>query len=314
MLVKIINNFTKCIKFITRKVINIITIIPRYFIIGIKCILDKKKRKELNLEHSIIPTTIIILSLLTYLISIFVLTRWYVQNERIKKFSNSINEETDLIVQKEETIDSPINTATPNQNITTQSNLKYLNINLNYYIKKNPETVAWIQVNGTNINYPIVKHSDNDYYLKHDFYQKKSNTGWIFADYRNDFNNLLNNTIIYGHNLINKTMFGSLPNVLKASWYNNSNNRYIKISTTTYNSIWQIFSVYKTKPTIDYLQTKFNSLENYHEFLQTLKNKSIYDFNIDVTYQDKIVTLSTCDDTGTQRIVVHAKLYSIETK
>lgn len=305
-------------------IIKIITAIPKYFITGLTYILNKEKRKEINLDRSLIPTTITVLSLITYLIAIFLLTRWYVQTERIKKFSESLKEQTTIIANEEETISNENTTENyqstkENTNNTSSatnysSDLSYLNINFNYYTKKNEETVAWIKVNGTNINYPVVKHQDNEYYLNHDFYKNSSNTGWIFADYRNDFENLSNNTIIYGHNLTNRTMFGSLPLLLKNNWYNTETNRYIKISTPKYNSIWKIFSIYKIEPTTDYLRTKFNSTENYQEFLNKIKERSAYNFNVDLTYEDKIITLSTCDDTGTKRIVIHAKLYSLQNK
>ena len=95
-------------------------------------------------------------------------------------------------------------------------------------------------------------------------------------------------------------------------WFNNENNRYVKISTPTYNSLWQVFSIYKIEPTTDYLKTKFNSSEDYQNFLNKIKARSIYNFNTEITFEDKIITLSTCDDTGTKRVVLHAKLYSIE--
>lgn len=304
--------------------IKTIIIAPiKYVLLGIKSILisfpifviskfTKSKRK--------IPNLILSLSIITYLLCIFILTRWYVQNERLKKFANSMGQQETAIIEIESDINQTDEYQDISNNINSSSNYStlnddsYLNVNLNYYINKNSETVGWIQIKGTNINYPIVQHKDNDYYLKHDFYKRKSETGWIFGDYRNNFNTLDNNTIIYGHNLINKTMFGSIPNFLKQSWLNKTNKPYIKISTKTHNSIWQIFSVYKTKPTVDYLQTKFNSMENYQNFLNTLKNRSIHNFNINISSTDKIITLSTCDDTGKYRVAVHAKLLRIENK
>lgn len=301
--------------------ITIITIIPKYLLIGIQCIFSEKKQKELKMEDKIIPIIIITLSITTYLLSIFILSRWYVQNERNKKFGEMLKEETTIIKKEEEIFDEN----TPEYEIITEpdkpiqqpqypSDLTFLNVNLTSYLNQNSETVAWIQVNGTNINYPVVQHTDNDYYLEHDFYKRKTNIGWIFGDYRNDFKNFNNNTIIYGHNLINRTMFGQIPYMLKSTWQSNPNNYYIKLSTKNTNTVWQIFSVYKTKPTTDYLQVKFNSLETYSKFIEKLKNKSEYNFNIQVTAEDKIITLSTCDDTGTKRIAVHAKLLKIENK
>lgn len=307
-----------CIKYAIIGLITSISIIPKYIILGIKFIFRKNNTyAEKKLENNFIPIIITTLSITTYLISIFILTRWYVQNERSKKFTNSIN------ITKEE-----IKEDTPNQYQDLTNNVKqeetivdssyintnFISVNLNYYTSKNNETVGWIQVNGTNINYPIVQHEDNNFYLEHDFYKRKTNIGWIFADYRDNMENLNNNTIIYGHNLINRTMFGSLPYMLNKNWFNSKNNQYIKLSTKTSNTIWQIFSVYKIEPTTDYLQSVFNSIENYQNFLNTLKNRSIRDFNVNLNYTDKIITLSTCDDTGTKRVAVHAKLIRIENK
>ena len=301
-------------KKIIKKIIDTLTIIPRYLYLGIKVLFDEDKQKELKIEKKIIPTIIITLSLITYLICIFILSRWYVQNERNKKFSKSIIESTKKIEKEEE----KFNEEYKNLNIAIEqeetSNITYSEIDLSTYIHQNTETVGWIQVNGTNINYPIVQHNDNEYYLDHDFYKRNTNIGWVFADYRNNFNDLDNNTIIYAHNLINRTMFGQLPYLLRKNWQSNKNNYYIKLTTKKEKMIWQIFSVYKIAPTIDYLQVRFYSPENYQSFLNNIKNRSAYNFNTDITNKDKIITLSTCDDTGTKRVVVHAKLISIEKK
>lgn len=303
-------------------VITIITIFPHYILTGFKFIFQKKDSKTeetQEIEKKFIPTIAITLSLITYLLCIFLITRWFVQNERSKNFTKSLTS-TPIMNQEDITEDTPdqykdlTEITTNNTQSLIPLDTNYINVNLNYYIQKNPETVAWIQVNGTNINYPVVQHEDNEYYLEHDFYQRKTNIGWIFGDYRNNFENFNNNTIIYGHNLINGTMFGSLPNLLNSTWFATPNKNYIKLSTKTTNSIWQIFSVYKIAPTTDYLQAKFNSANTYQEFLNTLKNRSEHQFDIELDYTDKIITLSTCDNTGTNRVAVHAKLVSIENK
>ena len=297
-----------------KKILKGITNIPKYIFLGIQCLFSEEKQKELKIEKKIIPTIIITLSLITYLISVFILSRWYVQNERNKKFSKSLLDSTEEISKEE----SKFNEEYKNLQIEVpqdyESNISYANINLENYIHQNTETVAWIIVNGTNINYPVVQHSDNDYYFEHDFYKRKTNIGWVFADYRNNFEELNNNTILYGHNLINRTMFGQLPYLLRNSWQSKENNHYMKLSTKKENSIWKIFSIYKIPPTTDYLQVRFYSPENYQKFLNTIKNRSSYNFNTDVTEKDKILTLSTCDDTGTQRVVAHAKLIKVEKK
>lgn len=303
--------------------INIIKIpksLKKYFLIGFKSIFfsfplqifNKITKKEKKIPH-----IILILSITTYLLCIFILTRWYVQTERTKKFSNSIiNQELIEPTQNNSNEYQDINTPITNDKKDNYNNQQqsYKNINLNYYINKNSDTVGWLKIDGTNINYPVVQCKDNDYYLNHDFYKRKTNTGWIFADYRNNFNNLNNNTIIYGHNLVNKTMFGNIPDFLNEKWLNKKNKPYINLTTKKANTTWQIFSIYKIKPTTDYLQTQFNSFETYKNFIEKIKNRSIKNFNIEILPTDKIITLSTCDNSGKYRVVVHAKLININNK
>ena len=188
-----------------------------------------------------------------------------------------------------------------------------MNVNFDELLKKNSDTVGWIKVDGTKVNYPVVQSTDNKYYLSHAFNKSDNQGGWIFADYRVNFKDFGKNTIIYGHNMNNKTMFGSIPNMLYNGYLNNSNNYFIKISTPSSNSVWKVFSIYTTIPDVYYLRTNFKDV-SYNSFLTTLKSKSIYDFGVSVDDNDKILTLSTCDNSGTKRVAVHAKMISIEYK
>ena len=184
-------------------------------------------------------------------------------------------------------------------------NLKFIDVDINKLKTFNPDTIGFIKVMGTNINYPFVQSTDNDYYLNRSFDKTYNNAGWIFLDYRN---NELNdkNTIIYGHGRINGTMFGSLKDTLKSSWQSNKDNYIIKISTEKENSIWQIFSVYKIATTSDYLKTSFSDNE-FESFINLIKERSSYNFETDVTNEDKVLTLSTCYNDN-DKMVVHAKL------
>ena len=172
----------------------------------------------------------------------------------------------------------------------------------------NNDTVGYLKVNNTNIDYPVVQSKDNDYYLKNDYYKASNRHGWIFMDYRNNSKNLDKNTIIYGHNLANQKMFGTLRYALNSAWYNKTINQIITFNTPEKNMNWQIFSIYKVPVTTDYLKTSFTSDEDYLDFIKLIKERSINDFNIDVTKDDKILTLSTCSNGHDQRLVLHAKL------
>lgn len=172
--------------------------------------------------------------------------------------------------------------------------------------KVNGDVTAWLMVDGTNINYPIVRGRDNDFYLNHDINKNLKVSGWTFMDYRNDSNLEDDNTIIYGHNLLNKTAFGSLTNLFSDDWYNNSNH-YIILLNEDNKYKYEIFSVYEINPEVYYLQTNFYNKNIYEEFLNTIKSRSKYDFNVELNSKDKIITLSTCTDDNKNRRVVHAK-------
>ena len=174
-------------------------------------------------------------------------------------------------------------------------------------IKKNEDTVGWINVNNTNINYPVVQSTDNNYYLTHSYDKKENEAGWVFLDYRNNKDFTSKNNIIYAHSRLDKTMFGSLSKVLKQSWYKDKSNHIIRLSTPTEDSLWQIFSVYVIKEETYYITTSWSSDTEYLNFLNTIKERSKYNFNTELNTDDKILTLSTCYS-DTERTVVHAKL------
>lgn len=177
--------------------------------------------------------------------------------------------------------------------------------------KINSDTVGWIKVNNTNINYPVVKTTDNSYYLNHSFDKTENSFGWIYADYRSNFNELNQNTIIYGHHVIGTNLlFSTLTNIAEPSWYNNPENLTITFNTEKGNMKWQIFSIYVIPVTNDYLITNFNSQESFLNFIQKLKDRSIKDFGVEVLGNDKILTLSTCYNNSSDRVVVHAKRVS----
>ena len=172
----------------------------------------------------------------------------------------------------------------------------------------NKETVAYLTVKNTNISYPVVQHSDNSYYLERDFYKKKTVLGWIFMDYRNNPKEFDDNTIIYGHNMKNGTMFGSLKKAYEKSWRNNKENLTISLDLPSGSYKFRIFSIYKVDYTTDYLVTKFSSNSSKEEFIKMITNRSVFKSGVNVGVEDKILTLSTCTGSNNRRLVVHAVL------
>jgi len=175
----------------------------------------------------------------------------------------------------------------------------------------NKDTVGWLKVNDTNVDYPVVQANDNDYYLTKNFKGEKDTSGWIFMDYRADNMNLSDNTIIFGHNMYySGVMFGTLYKTKYSSWYKKEENQIIKFDTLYDKMEWKIFSIYVTEITNDYLIADFSTEEKYQEFINLITNRSIYGFNTPVSTNDKILTLSTCSDNGQKRLVIHAVLLS----
>lgn len=271
----------------------------------------KKKRK---LKYSnIIIFIILLVSLIIFTISIKNIITWY-------KDSKSTNEELDEINKNTTIEDIPDNTNTevipPTKDISLDDpywsyiSTNLIDVDFNNLLSTNNDTVGWIQVPGTNVNYPFVKTTDNSYYLNHSFDKSYNTSGWVFLDYRNNFTSD-KNLIIYAHGRYDNTMFGSLRNITTNGWLNNPDNFIIKISTPEENTLWQIFSIYKIPNTSDYLDVSFNTPEDFLTFTTKLINRSIYNFNTKVSSTDRIITLSTCynDDI---KSVIHAKLIKKE--
>ena len=249
---------------------------------------------------------------LVLFIGIFLHTYLYVDNTEIKyvdeEILKDVTDEEKSTVQ-EKTIESDKETYTSNE-INLYRKFGKMNINSISFDELKSEysnVVAWIMVDGTNVNYPIVQTTDNDFYLNHDITKQPKGSGWTFMDYRNSVNLDDSNTIFYGHNLLNKTAFGSLSNVFTDKWFQNSNH-YIVVRTPNEKHVYQVFSCYYIDPEVYYLQTNFYNNNDYQVFLDTLKGRSNYNFGLDVTSSDKIITLSTCTDDNKGRKVIHAKM------
>ena len=266
-----------------------------------------KGRKVKILLFSVL-FSVFVIGLIISLLQIFF---WNNDNNNILKLSEDISKNTEVKM-----IDNDKNTEViEDKSLKNDKDNSYwqfikmplIDVDIDKLINQNKDTVGWINVNNTNINYPFVQTKDNKYYLKHAFDRSWNEAGWVFLDYRNNKDFSSRNNIIYGHSRLDKTMFGSLRNVLNNDWYNNKSNHVIRLSTQSENTMWQVFSVYKILEESYYITTDFSDDTEYSKFLKTIKNRSVHDFGVGVSSDDKILTLSTCSSNN-KRIVVHAKL------
>lgn len=271
---------------------------------------NHKKHKVRRLKKWVLYT--FLLSFLVLCIfNIYILLNWNKDNNKTSKILKNIDNNIIKIDDKD--------TINVNEAKNKESDYWYyvklplINVNFKELLKKNKDTVGWINVNNTNINYPFVQSKDNEYYLSHSYDKSKNKAGWVFLDFRNNKKLSDKNNIIYAHSRLDKTMFGSLSQVLKSNWYTNKDNHIIRISTPTSDTMWQIFSIYTVPEENYYITTSFKDNNDYQEFLNTIKERSKYNFNTEINTNDRIITLSTCYS-NTKRTVVHAKLIKMKTR
>ena len=174
----------------------------------------------------------------------------------------------------------------------------------------NSDTVGWLKINNTDIDFPVVQGKNNDYYMTHNFKKEYNSAGWIFADYRNTFNGTDKNTIIYGHNRRDGSMFSSLNNVLDQLWYTSQDNHIITLHTPTKTLYYQVFAAYSVNAEEFDNSTNFKLSKEYQDYLDTAINRSVYNFNVEVTTLDKILTIYTCANNNQYRIILQGKLIS----
>ncbi len=237
------------------------------------------------------------LLVLLYLISFASLVNIFVP-----KTSSPVQQVKVFTYQNIHTIENSSEEAVPEIEYSYDSQIDFASL-----LARNSDTIGYLEVSGTNISYPVVQTTDNDYYLDHDFNHNYSLRGAIFADYRNSYSSLPLNNIIYGHHRLDNTMFGPLDTLFTQEYYASTDHQ-IFFLTQDKIYIYEVFSVYEIDPEIYYLTTRFNTETEYMEFLITLKSRSLYDFGVDLEESSRILTLSTCNNDNTGRLVVHAKL------
>lgn len=309
-------DFTKTISIPKKEVIEILDFTRTIDITDTKDIIKSSEtaKKKVKREKTI-WTMVIVVSSVILIILLVVLINWSLENKKTDDMLSDVYDAAEVKEIKETTTTLPAEEKNTTEKLKTTSlydkyeSMNMLEVNFDNLKSINPDTVGWIKVPGTKINYPFVHTKDNEYYLKHTFDKTSNKKGWVFLDYRNNIDNLSKNTILYAHGLVNNQMFGSMRNVVKQSWYNNKNNYIITVATPRGNQKWQVFSTYTIEPESYYITTSFKDNDEFNNFINTLKQRSLHNYGVEVSSNDKILTLSSCYD-NKKRMVLHAKLIS----
>ncbi len=252
-----------------------------------------KRVKTNNKKYILLPLIILLITLLSYLFYNFYI------NIRDKKLSENLqNGLTNCISTNE------INNDMHNELIEKVKELQ----------KENEDVKAWIKINDTNINYPVVQASDNNYYLYRNYKKENSNYGSIFIDSNSNIENPNSNIIMYGHNMKDGSMFKDLLKYADEEYYNN--HKYIVFVTNTSSSTYEIIAVFKSrifykneKNVFRYYQcTNLNNEQDYNYYVNNCKELSLYDTGVNAEYGEQIITLITCEYSSENgRMVVIAK-------
>ena len=267
----------------------------------------KAKRKGRYVIIYLLLSVLIVLSLI-YIINFFSLkqeakeqskllnTIDIYEKESAKEVAQNISEDEEEKVESEsKEKGETISTENEEQKQETERMLQVKQLQ-----EQNPDIVGWLEIENTNINYPVLQGTDNRYYMTHNYKKENSKNGSIFLDAKYNWNIPSNNLLIYGHNLGNGMMFQELLKYEKESFY--QEHPVIRFTTADEDTKYEIISAFKSRVYHKSEKNVFRyyfflnneSEEEYREFVKNAKNASLYPINATASYGDQLITLSTC--------------------
>lgn len=166
--------------------------------------------------------------------------------------------------------------------------------------KENPDVVGWIEIEETNINYPVLQGTDNSYYMAHNYKKEEAKDGSIFLDKDYDWSIPSSNLLMYGHNMGDGAMFQDLLKYEDEEFY--KQHPIVRFTTATEDAEYEIISAFKSRVYYKSEKNVFryyyfinaDNEEEYNEFVNNAKEASFYDTGKDAEYGDQLMTLSTC--------------------
>lgn len=235
---------------------------------------------------------IYLLYIILITISIIYLIYFFKLKLEARKESNLLNT---IKLEENNTTENEVLTVEINEQNVTERMLKVRELK-----KENPDIVGWIEIEGTNISYPVLQGDNNEYYLNHNYKNEKTANGSIFLNKDFDLNLPSTNLLIYGHNMKNGEMFTDLLKYSSETYY--KSHPIIRFTTENDDSEYEIFSVFRSKvfyksETNVFRYYNFINAENeeeYNDFVENAKRVSLYDTNITPNYKENLITLITC--------------------
>lgn len=258
-------------------------------------------------DKDFVYTILYIIFMTIIIISALYIFKFYKMSNEATEESQLLNE-IDLETQEEANNSSnDIETKNNEADGNTSKNIENNNIETTERMlkvkklqKENDDIVGWLEIEDTNINYPVLQGDDNEFYLNRNYKKEKSEKGSIFLDAKYNWNIPSNNLLIYGHNIINGLMFQDLLKYESQDFYKKHPN--IRFTTEKDDKEYEIISVFKSRVYYkaeknvfryyDFINAKKE--EDYMEFVKNAKKASIYDTETTAKYGDELITLVTC--------------------
>ena len=185
-----------------------------------------------------------------------------------------------------------------------------IEVDFDVLLEKNEDIVGWLYSEDTPINLPVAQSSDNDYYLRRLIDGTGNNSGTLFVDYRNDRTFSDRNTIIYGHNMKNKEMFGTLPNYKEQSYFDEHPMMWLLTLDGDYKI--ELVAGYVT-PTSSDVYSFEQSEEDVLAMVQQAVEKSTFHTDLEINPGDRFLTLSTCSyEYDNARYVLIGRMIALE--
>lgn len=190
-----------------------------------------------------------------------------------------------------------------------------MNLKYSYLYAVNHDLVGWVKINNTNLDVQVVQSKDNNYYLRRDFYGKSSRYGCPYLDFKNDPKYLDDNTVIYGHHMTDGLMFSNLDKYKTLEGYKDS--PIIEYSTLYETYYFKVFAAFisnaNTKDDngtfFNFTVTDFLTDEKFNGFVDEVEKRSIFNTDVSVQPDDKLITLVTCSyEFDSARLVVMGRL------
>lgn len=263
-----------------------------------------KKKVELhNKKKEQFYKVIHIFSMMIVIIGIFLLVDilWFSpsnSNKAMKEIQNLY--ESNAKVPKEDVLPSITEDIDDQVPFTDSTEVTPLE-KFNRLLELNPDVKGWIQINGTNINYPVLQSSidDPEYYLTRNINKEEDRFGSIFLDTYTNIETPTQSLLIHGHNMSSTgNMFHELMNYNDLDFL--KENSFIQFDTLYEESIWKIFAVFKTNGSseqeklFDYQRGSFQDSSDFLNYVYQIKARSIFNIPLDISEEDQLLLLSTC--------------------